>query len=310
MRTVFFLCFFFTSLFAAAQQSYDSVATSAAIHNGRKWFAGGASVALYGGSFYYLNEAWYKKYPRSSFHTYNDSGEWMQMDKVGHAWTAYNTSRATTALWKWAGLPDKKAVVLGSLSGFAYLTVIEFLDGHSTEWGWSWSDIAANTSGSGLFALQQLAWGEQRIQYKFSSHKINYEPGLKARADDLFGSSLPERLLKDYNAQTYWFSFNLHLFLPESRLPRWLNVSVGMGAQNMLGGYENVAFDENGNKIFDRSDLRRYRQWYIAPDVDFTKIHTNSRFLRTTFELLNVLKCPAPALEFSNGRFRFHALTF
>ena len=234
----------------------------------------------------------------------------MQMDKVGHAWTAYNTSRATTALWRWAGLSEKSAVLAGSLSGFGYLTVIEFLDGHSTEWGWSWSDIAANTTGSGLFALQQLAWGEQRIQYKFSSHKNTYEGDLENRADDLFGSSLPERLLKDYNAQTYWFSFNLRSFLPESRLPRWLNVSVGMGAQNMLGGYENVAFDENGNKVFDRSDLRRYRQWYLAPDIDFTKIHTNSRFLRTTFELLNVLKFPAPALEFSNGRFRFHALTF
>ncbi|MGZ8537694.1 MAG: hypothetical protein ACXWV9_05480 [Flavisolibacter sp.] len=41
----------------------------------RKWLAGTATVVGYGGSFILLNEAWYKDYPRSSFHTYNDAGE-------------------------------------------------------------------------------------------------------------------------------------------------------------------------------------------------------------------------------------------
>ena len=52
------------------------------------------------------------------------------MDKVGHAWGAYTGARGSTGLWKWAGLPDKKAVWVGGLSSFVYLTTIEFFDAY------------------------------------------------------------------------------------------------------------------------------------------------------------------------------------
>jgi len=279
-------------------------------NNNRKWLVGSASVVAYAGSLIALNEAWYQQYPKSAFHLLNDNGEWLQVDKAGHMWTAYNTARATTAAWRWAGLPEKKAVWLGSLSGFSYMTVIEFLDGHSAEWGWSWGDMAANFTGAALFASQQLGWKEQHIQYKFSTHYISYEPDLQLRADNLFGNSLPERLLKDYNAQTYWFSFNIHSFLPQSNIPKWLNIAAGYGAEGMYGGYENIAYDKNGNIIFNRTDINRYRQWYVAPDIDLTKIKTNSKVVRTLLTALNAFKIPAPALEFSNGKVKGHWLMF
>ena len=260
-----------------------------------------------------MDKAWYQNYPRTSFHTFNDGGEWKQVDKVGHGWTAYQTSRITTAAWQWAGFRGEKknkAVILGSVTGFTYLTVIEFLDAHSANWGWSWPDIAANFLGTSLFAGQEFLWDEQRVQFKFSSHKENYAEELNARADNLYGRSFPERLLKDYNAQTYWLSFNLHSFLPKSKLPSWLNVSVGYGAQGLLGGYENIAYDKDGNVTFDRRDIPRYRQWYIAPDVDLTKIKTKNSFVRTTLALLNCLKFPAPAVEFSNNGVKFKAIAF
>src|SRR6266498_719466 len=75
----------------------------------RKWIIGGGTAAIYGTSFIYLNEAWYKGYPRSSFHTFNDFGEWKQMDKIGHAWSAYNIGRATASLWQWAGVSKRKS---------------------------------------------------------------------------------------------------------------------------------------------------------------------------------------------------------
>lgn len=178
----------------------------------RKWIIGAGTTLTYGGSFIFLNQAWYKGYPRSSFHTFNDVGEWMQIDKIGHAWTAYNTGKATAAFWKWAGVKDKTSVFLGSGSSLLYMLSIEYLDGRSAEWGWSWGDVTADVSGSLLFSLQQLGWKEQRILLKFSSHPKKYDPSLKDRTNDLFGSSFPERLLKDYNAQTYWLSFNLHSF--------------------------------------------------------------------------------------------------
>lgn len=270
-----------------------------------------ANAAFYTGSLIALNAAWYKGYPRTSFHTFDDSREWLQVDKVGHSWTAYTTGKYLSEMWEWAGLSRRKAVWVGGLSGAAYLTVIEFLDAYSAEWGWSWSDMGANVFGSTLFMGQEFLWNEQRIQFKFSFHHKSYsDPMLEQRAGSLFGKPWYERMLKDYNAQTYWFSANLHSFFKNSKLPSWLNVAVGYGADGMFGGFENSWTDKNGNLV-TRYDIPRKRQFYLAPDIDFTKIKTNSKFLRTTFALLNAFKCPAPALMLdSKGKLKGYALYF
>lgn len=301
---VLFICYNI-SLFGQDSVSLSKRNTS------RQWIVGGISVVGYGGSLIILNEAWYKNGERTSFHTFNDSKEWLQVDKIGHGWTAYNTGRAFTAMWQWAGLPHKKAVWIGGLSGAVYLTAIEFLDAHSSKWGWSWSDIAANIGGSALFMGQEFLWKEQRIQLKFSFHTSHYsDPQLEERADDLFGNSWYERMLKDYNAQTYWLSANLKSFFPKSKVPAWLNVAVGYGADGMFGGFENKWTDESGTEI-TRYDIPRNRQFYLAPDIDFTKIKTNSKFLRTTFFILNAFKCPAPALMIdSKGKLKGYILYF
>lgn len=277
----------------------------------RQWLIGGINVMGYGGSLVILNRAWYKDYPKTSFHTFNDSREWLQADKAGHSWTAYNTSRGSAAMWRWAGVSQKKAAWIGGLSGAAYLTVIELLDGHSSKWGWSWSDIAANYTGTGLFIAQELAWQDQRIQFKLSFHKKKYgDAQLEQRADDLFGMSLPERMLKDYNAQTYWLSMNLKSFFKQSKLPPWLNIAVGYGADGMYGGFENKWSDQLGNEM-NRTDIPRKRQFYLAPDIDFTKIKTNSKLLRTSFAVLNCLKFPSPALLVdSKGKLKAYPFYF
>lgn len=292
---------------------YDAIGVEKSINNKqRQWLIGGLTAAGYGGSFLFLSQAWYKDYPRRSFHTFDDSREWQQVDKIGHAWTAYHTSRFTTNMWRWTGVEDKKALLYGTGSSLLYMLSIEYLDGHSKEWGWSWADVGSNFLGASLYVGQELGWKEQKIGFKFSSHYKNYEDQvLEARANKLFGSSFQGRLLKDYNAQTYWLSANLNSFFTDSKLPRWLNVAFGYGADGMFGGFENIAIDKtNGNVTFDRRDIKRYRQWYLAPDVDLTRIKTNSKLLKSVFSALNVLKFPAPALEFSNGKFRFKAIAF
>ena len=234
------------------------------------------------------------------------------MDKAGHAWTAYQTSRLTTSFWQWAGVKNEKALLYGTGSSLLYLLSIEYLDGHSSEWGWSWGDAGADVFGAALYASQALGWKEQRIAVKFSSHyKIYKEEDLKVRADNLFGKSFQSRLLKDYNAQTYWLSANLKSFFPSSALPPWLNVSIGYGADGMFGGFDNRGYNKTtGQLIFDRRDIKRYRQFYLAPDVDFTKIKTKSKLLKATFSALNVLKFPAPSLEFAKGKLRLKAIAF
>ena len=276
----------------------------------RQLFIGGLNVVGYGTSIVIFNNTWYKDYPKTSFHTFNDSKEWQQMDKIGHSWAAYNSARASAAMWRWTGMGEKKATWIGGLSSTAYLTVIEILDGHSAKWGWSWADMGANVFGSGLFISQQLGWQEQRIQFKFSFHRKKYsDPILKARADDLFGGNWTERMLKDYNGQTYWLSTNLRSFFPKSNLPGWLNVAIGYGSEGMFGGFENKWEDDSGVPIY-RTDINRYRQWYLAPDVKFSNIETKKKGLKMLFHVLDVFKFPAPSVELSNNKIKLNVIHF
>lgn len=280
-------------------------------HPNRKWLVAGVHAALWGGSYIALNKAWYADYPKESFHFFNDNREWSQMDKAGHVWTAYQMSRFSGALWQWAGLNPKKSAWLGGISGVAYQSIIEIQDGFSSEWGFSWGDMAANVTGSALYVAQELLWQEQRLQVKMSYWPYDYNsPELTARRDQLFGKSIPERMLKDYNSQTYWLSANIYSFMPDSRLPKWLNLAVGYAAKGMLGGYDNKWVDKAG-VAHNRNDIVRCRHFYLSPDIDLTKIKTKSKFLRSAFFVLNMIKIPAPALELSSsGKFRGHLIHF
>lgn len=270
-----------------------------------------ANVIGYGAAMYGLYQSWYKDYPQSSFHVFNDLPEWKGMDKIGHAYGVYAESLASMELWRWTGIDRKKRIWYGGLSGPVYHTVIEVLDGYSAEWGWSWADIGANFIGSGMVIAQELAWDEQRIQFKFSYYNKSYsDPTLNQRSDKLFGKSTAERFFKDYNGQTYWLSTNIRSFLPDSKWPRWLNIAVGTGAEGMFGAHDNIGKDEFGNINFNRTDIKRYRQWYLGPDIDLTKIKTNKKGLKLALRLLNIVKVPMPALEYGNGKFKVRALAF
>ena len=280
-------------------------------HKKRIYLATIGSVAGYSGSLVALSNAWYKNYPQSSFHFFNDATDWLQVDKAGHIFGAYTASKLNMELWRWAGLSKKNRILVGGMSGAAYMTVIEVLDGFSSQWGFSISDLSANMAGSSLFIAQELLWEEQKIQVKFSFHRNTYGSlALNQRADDLFGSRTLERMLKDYNGQTYWLSANLKSFFKKSTFPPWLNIAVGYGADGMFGGSENVVKDKTGTVVFDRRDIARYRQWYLAPDIDLTRIKTNSKFLKTTFFLLNSVKFPAPSIGISKNGIEWNWVHF
>ena len=259
----------------------------------------------YGASFISLNKAWYANYPRSRFQFYNDGKEWLQMDKVGHFYSSYNLARISHKGWAWTGIPEKKAVVLSGLTSLSYLTIIETMDGFSKNWGWSWFDVSANTAGVLLWSAQQLKWKEQKFRLKYSAHYTNYaDPMLQARANNYFGKSLPERFLKDYNAQTIWLSANVKSIWPETKVPKWLNIAAGYGIDNVFGGYENkwTVNNQAASYTYSRPDLQRSRQYYLSIDIDFERIKTNKKWVRGVLTFLNFVKLPAPAISLSNGK--------
>ncbi|MBS1927209.1 MAG: DUF2279 domain-containing protein [Bacteroidetes bacterium] len=269
-----------------------------------------ANIAGYGGAMVGLYAAWYKNYPQTKMHAFNDIKEWMQIDKIGHAYSAYAESKASMELWRWTGISRKKQIWIGGLSGAFYQTVIEILDGFSAEWGWSWPDFGANLIGSSLLISQELAWNDQRIQFKWSFHNKSYnDPMLNKRSDVLFGTGV-QRFLKDYNGQSYWLSTAPASWIPNCKLPPWLQISIGTGADGMFGGYENIGKNPDGSINFSRPDIKRYRQWYLAPDIDLTKIPTRRKGIKTLLNIINIIKFPTPGLELSNGKLHWRWLIF
>lgn len=268
-------------------------------------------IAGWTGSLIALNEIWYKGYPKSRLKSFDDSKEWLQVDKIGHTYSAYRLGLGYSSILQWSGMDKDKSVYIGALSGILSQSVIEILDGHSEKWGFSWSDMGANILGSVIYAGQHALWKEQRILFKFSTHKYNHPDGmLMDRARNLYGTTAFELIFKDYNAQTYWLSANLKAFIPKSKLPSWLNLAVGYGADGMYGGFENTWTDNETGTGYNRTDVPRLRQFYLSPDIDLSRIKTKSKFLQGLFTTFN-LKIPMPTIELnSKGRLKFHALHF
>lgn len=237
-----------------------------------------------------LNQFWYKNYPKSSFHFFNDGNEWLQMDKCGHAFFSYKLARVEYLGWTWAGMEPKKAAWLSAGISLGYMTTTEVLDGFSTQWGFSYPDMIANTTGNGIFLAQQLAWGDQRFQVKFS-----YKPSKYAKLrPDLLGSTFAERFLKDYNAQSYWISFAPGRFVNKRYFPGWLQISLGYSANEMLSGSPRE-FYLNGQRYYAR------REFAISLDLDWSQFHYKRVWVKKLLQVLNAVKVPFPAVYWRSG---------
>lgn len=258
-----------------------------------------SSTAAYAVSLIGLNELWYKNYPREQFHFFDDSKEWKQMDKVGHAYSAYHISNTAYQALSKTGLSNKKSYLWGSAVGLLFMTPIEIMDGYSSEYGASTSDLLFNLGGSLLFATQGFIWNEQRIYPKFSFQRSQFAP----LRPNVLGSNLMEEILKDYNGQNYWLSIDIHKFLNnESNYPKWLNIAIGYGAHNMM--YANDNSNENNGYL-------TYRQYYFGLDVDLTHIPTKSKFIKGLLFIVNMVHLPTPTLEFTQkGTVKFHPFYF
>ena len=103
--------------------------------------------AAYLGGLSFLGLIWYRDHERVPFHFYNDSKGYLQMDKWGHGYSAYHESQLSYHALRWAGLTKNKAIWYGGTAGLLFQTPIEIFDGLYEGWGFSWSDMAANTFG-------------------------------------------------------------------------------------------------------------------------------------------------------------------
>lgn len=303
MLKIKFILFLILSIISNSfsQSKLDSFLTpSDSLNTSRRTTVYISEAAIGGLTLLALNQMWYADFERSKFHTFNDNNEWLQMDKMGHVFSSYQLGRIGANALNWSGASKKEQLLYGATLGFTFLTAVEVLDGFSKEWGFSWGDMMANGAGTGLYIGQELLWQEQRITLKYSFHQTKYAK----LSPDKLGNGLLEELLKDYNGQTYWLSFNIHSFLKNDHIPKWLNLAVGYGADDMFSAYNELV----NNSVINKTGKR---QFYLSLDVDLSRIRTNSQVLRSIFDVLNVLKVPFPALEFTDKNdIKFHGIYF
>lgn len=253
------------------------------------------SAATYSITLIGLNELWYEDSPKQSFRFFNDNAEWKQVDKLGHFYSSFYLSYGTSGSLQWCNIKQKKSDLIGSLVGFGVMLPIEIMDGFSASYGASAGDLLANAAGAAFFLGQSVLWKELRIYPKFSFHQSDYA----RQRPNVLGNGMPGEILKDYNGQTYWISFDMDKFI---RFPRWLNLAAGYGAEGMIYARD----EQNMNAGYAQA----YRQFYISVDFDLRAIKTRSRVVNTLIFIASMIKLPAPAIEFSSKGTKFHAFYF
>lgn len=298
-RVFIFLLLLSPGLFVLAKEVQDTIVKPDSSQMNRKAFyrAVAFTGTYYAGSMIIMQNTWYRDREVVPFHFFNDNKGYLQVDKFGHTFGAYVESYIGYHVLLKAGISKTKAIIYGGALGFVLQTPIEIMDGIHEGWGFSWGDMAANAIGSGLVIGNELLFKEQVVKYKFTYSESSYS----RKANGYLGKTTMERLLKDYNGHTYWFSIPVNRFIFNKQIPRWLNIAAGYGANGMYGENENIT-NYNGVTI---PETTRYRQYLLSLDIDWTKIETNSKFLKIVFQGMTFVKLPFPALEYnSKGKFR------
>ena len=273
--------------------------TSDSLNKGRTIAVSAGIGAVWAGSMIGLSQIWYQGVEKTGFHTFDDSKNWLQMDKVGHIYTANKIAQLSGDLFQWSGVRNNKAAFIGAGVGFGYQFTLEMLDAYSAKWGFSWSDVGANTIGCGIYLGQQLAWKEQRILMKFSSHPTEYAQ----YRPEILGTSLAERMLKDYNGQTYWLNASPSRFFKNSSFPKWICFSFGYSVdEKLVGDLENFEFI--GNSTLLPRSFQSQRQYLFSLDIDFSQLNIKRKWLKTLVSQLNYLKVPFPTVVFMDGNLR------
>lgn len=262
-------------------------------------FYGVASTSLLAlaGTYIYMKNAWWKD-QKVSFHF--DGGPGLKdiftlgrdakyaksLDKLGHFYGGRIGGDLFSQAVRWSGKTDKQSYLWGGIFGTAVEFFIEIKDGYSPNWGFSVYDFMTGSLGSFYPYFQSRSKFLNALDCKFSYF----------RTDDYYFKSIKRpssAFIDDYMNQTYWFTFNPKRFKPQSKWPKWLGISIGIGVDNKLNDYYTGI-------ITDYSVLGKGGyEFFIAPDIDFTGLFPQKPFWQRVAKMLNYIKFPAPTIRLS-----------
>ena len=237
-------------------------------------------------SYYGLYNLWYKKYPQTSFHFFNDLEEWNYIDKAGHIYSSYQVARKSHLFLVKKDIENP--VEKSCFYSLFFMLGIEVLDGFSKEWGFSNYDLLSNFIGTGIFYFQEKKFKRQLLKLKFSSHLSPYA----IYRPSLLGENVSQRIFKDYNGQTYWLTFDLNNKIQERlKVFKYLNFSLGYSIDGFVGARNN-----NILNCADCNEINRQSQLLLSIDLDLSEIKTKNRALQLLLNSFSIIKFPAPTI--------------
>jgi len=217
--------------------------------------------------------AWYRDANSEDWHIEPSTGFQVDgyaggADKLGHAWSNYSLTRATTAVLTaagWRRLPSSLASA--GLTELAF-TLTELQDGYV--FGFDYEDIAANVAGAGLAVLMDNVPAVDRL-FDF---RLSYFPSRDYRRT--FRESGSVDVGQDYTGQSYLLALHVGALprMNESDYTYWaryIDLAVGFEAKHYSPApeprlteprqtlYLGLAINMQGvlNELFDDSRGRR-----------------------------------------------------
>ncbi len=246
------------------------------LHPWRLVAVGGSTLTAFVIGHGFLNDLWWKG-EAVPFHTnwQQDARFAIGADKLGHQLMAFATTRTYDAAFRWCGLDSTSAVLAGAGVSIAYQTYIELRDGFSRDYGFSWGDVIANTTGAALPVVQRFIPALRPIDLQ-----ISFSPSAAFNRGE-YGA-----IIDDYTSTTHWVSIGVYDYMPASWqewYPPWLNLAVGHSVANIdgRGGGQHVL--------------------YLSLDWNLSRIKGLPPWLREALQLLHMYHLPAPAMRVTQG---------
>lgn len=262
---------------------------------------GAANLAFY----QTLKKPWWSG-ETSSFHFIHDwwGNYAMEVDKLGHAYSAQVLARLSAKSYQWAGFTRRQALFWGGVTSLATMTQIEVLDGFTSAYGFSTADYAANIAGA-FWPLAQDVWSPLRVVTFKMSYRTHH-----------FEEAVAPNIIEDYNRQTYWLAFDINAMLPrEARRywPDWLGIALGYGVHNAFtyNTYrEYHTTRPSRTYLYTQEPARLMREYYVALDIDPTRLVPENSRLAELIAPLKYIHLPSPAIRLRADGTRFFALYF
>jgi hypothetical protein len=248
------------------------------IHPVRLALVGSAITGAWLGLNLYYNQTWWKN--RVHYFKFAEDPYYARdVDKLSHIYTADLITVSSSVLYEWSGFNPALSLVMGSVTALAYETYIEINDGLSPDWGYDWGDMAGNFIGALYPIAQRYVKPLRSFNIKWSFQPSWIDKKLRKYPD----------LLDDYTNMKFWITVNPKDLLP-ANIAKYYPAFLGYGLGVTL---------RNASHTTGTSDA--YREFYLAFDIDVTKLPGNTGFLKQLKKILNFYHIPTPGIRITKG---------